>query len=63
MAPKGFKSVTVRQEVYDELLSDYKKEKKEMIKRGVNSFSGYVTYRLNELVEEKRKRAQQPSNP
>ena len=58
MPEKGYKSITVKQDVHDYLMKEYKSHKKEwLVKKGISSFSGYVTYRLNELVEiEEKKR-------
>lgn len=52
MPEKGFKSITVKQEVYDWLMKEYKKSEKEwLIKYGISSFTGYVTFRLAQLIE------------
>ena len=57
MPEKGYKSITVKQEVYDYLMNEYKSQKKEwLVRKGISSFSGYVTYRLNQLMEEEKKR-------
>jgi len=57
MPRKGYKSITVRDEVYEYLLNEWRKVKKEyMITKGITSFSGYVTYRLNQLMEQDEKR-------
>jgi hypothetical protein len=56
MPEKGYKSITVKQEVYDYLMKEYKARKKEwLVKNGIASFSGYLTYRLNELMEQDEK--------
>ena len=53
MPRKGYKSISVKQEVYDYLMKEYKDRKTEwLVKHGVSSFTGYVTYRLNELMEQ-----------
>jgi hypothetical protein len=57
MPRKGYKSITVREEVYDFFFNEWLKVRKEYIlKKGISSFSGYVTYRLNELTEQEKKR-------
>lgn len=57
MPEKGYKTITVKQIVYDYLMNEYKKQEKEwLIKHGISSFTGYVTYRLNQLVEQDEKR-------
>lgn len=64
MPEEGYKSITVKKDVYDYLMSQYKKVKKEwLIKKGINSFTGYVTYQLNLVVEEQMKENPQDSNP
>jgi hypothetical protein len=64
MPLKGFKSITVKADVYDYLMEQYKKEKKEyLVKQGINSFAGYVTYQLAQLVEAQKKQKLQETNP
>jgi hypothetical protein len=56
MPRKGYKSITVKEEVYDFLMEDYKKQKKEwLIRKGISSFTGYISYRWNELMEQTKK--------
>jgi len=54
MPKKGFRSITVSQEKYDEFESIYK-ELKELGKLlpGINSFTGYVTYKMLNYTKEK----------
>ena len=48
---KGYKSITVKAEVYDYFFSEWLKVKEEYaIKKGIRSFSAYVTFRLAQLV-------------
>jgi hypothetical protein len=64
MPVEGYKSITVKKDVYDYLMDQYKKAKKEwLIKKGINSFTGYVTYQLNLVVEEQMKENHQHSDP
>jgi hypothetical protein len=57
MPKKGFKSITVKVEVYDYFFNEWLKVKDEYaIKKGIRSFSAYVTYLLAELVSEGKKR-------
>jgi len=59
MPRKGYRSITVKQDVYDYLMKEYTARKKEwLVKQGIASFSGYVTYRLNELMEQDEKQHQ-----
>ncbi|MGA2386887.1 MAG: hypothetical protein ABSG33_10175 [Candidatus Bathyarchaeia archaeon] len=46
----------MKAEVYDYFFSEWLKVKDEYtIKRGIRSFSAYVTYRLAQLVSEEKK--------
>lgn len=52
MPRKGYKSITVTQNVYDYFYNEYSKVKEEYaIKKGIHSFSAFVTYRLSQLLE------------
>jgi len=57
MPRKGYKSITVKQHVYEYFYNEYSKVKEEYAIKGVNSFSGYVSYRLSELLEQEKKRS------
>jgi hypothetical protein len=53
---KGYKSITVKAEVYDYFFNEWLKVKEEYaINRGIRSFSAYVTYRLAKLINEDKK--------
>lgn len=53
MPEKGWRVISVKQEIYDFLMKEYQRTKHEwLLKNGINSFTGYVTYRLNQLAEE-----------
>ncbi|HKM59490.1 MAG TPA: hypothetical protein VJY36_01315, partial [Candidatus Bathyarchaeia archaeon] len=54
---KGFKSITVKAEVYDYFFNEWLNVKEEYaIKKGIHSFSAYVTYILAQLINEEKKR-------
>lgn len=56
MPKKGYKSITVKAEVYDYFYREWLRIKEEYaIKKGIRSFSGYVTYRLALLMNEDKK--------
>jgi hypothetical protein len=56
---KGYKSITVKAEIYDYFFNEWLKVKEEYaIKKGIRSFSGYVTSRLAELMEKEKKSLQ-----
>ena len=50
MPKAGFKSITVSETVYDKFYETYQKSKDELQMKGVNSFAGYVTYMLEEMM-------------
>ena len=57
---KGYKSITVKAEVYDYFFNEWLIVKEEYaIKKGIRSFSAYITARLAELInEDKRSNSQ-----
>lgn len=50
----GFKSLTVRKSLYDRYYAQWLKVKDEMNMIGVSSFSGYITYIMQEILKEDR---------
>jgi len=51
MPKAGFKSITVSEEVYDKFFGVFEKNKSELVMKGINSFSGYVTYMLEQTMQ------------
>ena len=51
MPKEGFKSITVSETVYNKFFDVYQKNKEDLVMKGVNSFSGYVTYMLEEMMQ------------
>jgi predicted CopG family antitoxin len=51
MPKAGFKSITVSEEVYDKFFDVFEKNKSELTMKGINSFSGYVTYMLEQTMQ------------
>ena len=51
MPKAGFKSITVSETVYDKFHEVYQKSKDDLTMKGVNSFAGYVTYMLEEMMQ------------
>jgi hypothetical protein len=47
----GFKSITISEEVYDKFFDVYQKNKPELTMKGVNSFAGYITYMLEDMMQ------------
>jgi hypothetical protein len=46
----GFKSITVSEEVYVKFFDVFEKNKPDLTMKGINSFSGYVTYMLEQTM-------------
>ena len=51
MPKPGFKSITVSEQVYDKFYDVFEKNKTDLTMKGINSFSGYVTYMLEEMMQ------------
>jgi len=51
MPKAGFKSITISESVYDKFHDVFLKSKDDLAMKGVNSFSGYVTYMLEEMMQ------------
>ena len=57
MPKKGWRSLTVKDYVYDYFKEQYLKMDKELrIKKGITSLSGFITYRLEQLIAQDEKR-------
>ena len=50
MPKPGFKSITVSEQVYDKFHDVFQKNKSELSMKGVNSFAGYITYMLDDMM-------------
>ncbi|MDE1863316.1 MAG: hypothetical protein KGI33_10440 [Thaumarchaeota archaeon] len=51
MPKEGFKSITVSEEVYNRFHDVYKKNKQDLAMRGINSFAGYITFMMEDLMQ------------
>jgi len=51
MPKAGFKSITVKDTIYDKFFNVYQANKENMYSKGVNSFAGYLTYMLEEMMK------------
>jgi len=60
MPYKGYKSITVKEEVYNRLWAVWEERREEYLRQGITSFSGFVTRFLYELVEREERRTQRP---
>lgn len=47
----GYCSITVNEEIYNFYKRNYESKKKELKRKGINSFSGYITNVLEEIME------------
>jgi hypothetical protein len=56
LPPKGWKSVTIPEHVYKYFEEDYEKNRKAYALKGVRSFSGYLTMKLSELMDQADRR-------
>ncbi|HEY6885029.1 MAG TPA: hypothetical protein VI278_13430 [Nitrososphaeraceae archaeon] len=50
MPKPGYKSITVSENVYKKFFEVYEKNKKELELKGIMSFSGYLTSRMEEMM-------------
>ena len=50
MPKAGFKSITISEEVYDKFHDVFQKNKSDLSMKGVNSFAGYITYMLEDMM-------------
>jgi predicted CopG family antitoxin len=51
MPRKGYRSITVRDEIYQDLMKRYDENKEQLLRQGITSFSGYVTKFLYDALE------------
>ena len=51
MPKAGFKSITISEEVYNKFHDTYKKSKHDLAMKGVNSFAGYITFMMEDLMQ------------
>ena len=54
MPKAGFKSITISESVYDRFYDVFDKNKQELSRKGVNSFAGYITYMLEDVIQKDR---------
>jgi hypothetical protein len=54
---KGYRSITVPDDVFDYFTAWWEREKESYRLQGVRSFSGYVSRRLKELMEQEKTRS------
>jgi len=50
MPKSGFKSITVNELVYDKFYQIFFDQKEKLVMKGINSFAGYVTHCLEEMM-------------
>ena len=59
MPRKGFKTITVKENVYNYFFNEWKERRQELEVKGIRSFSGYISYRLSQLIEQEKKQSLQ----
>lgn len=59
MPKKGYSSLTIHTEDYEYFKQEWRKLKENYRKKGITSFSGYVTYRIYEMIEQDKKHNQE----
>lgn len=52
MPTEGFKSITVREDVYDRFHEVFLKNKEALSKQGVHTFAAYITKSINKVMKE-----------
>jgi len=58
MPQKGYKTITVKETVYQYFWKQWQKEKADLEIKGIRSFSAYISYKLNQLLEQEKKHTQ-----
>ena len=51
MPKAGFKSITVSESIYNKFHDVYKKNKDDLAMKGINSFAGYITFMMEDLMQ------------
>jgi hypothetical protein len=51
MPKAGFKSITVSESVYNKFHDVYRKNKDDLAMKGINSFAGYITFMMEDLMQ------------
>ena len=51
MPKAGFKSITVSESVYNKFHDVYKKNRDDLAMKGINSFAGYITFMMEDLMQ------------
>lgn len=51
MPKTGFKSITISEEAYKRFHTTYDSNRADLTKRGINSFSGYITYMIEDRMQ------------
>ena len=52
MPKSGFKSYSIKEELYNTLQKKFDEDKEELKKQGIKSLSGFLTYLMSQKVEE-----------
>ena len=60
MPKKGYKSVTVREVVYDRFQQEWLKNKPSYVKKGITSIAGFIAYLLEEEISKRLPTSNEP---
>ena len=55
MPKSGFKSVTINENVYNRFHKTWEKNREELYKKGIMTFTGYIQYNMEELMKQQTK--------
>jgi len=58
--PRGFKTITLPRDLVDSLKEEWEKRRSHLRRKGVRSFSGFLTMVFYERMEERRKKRPAP---
>ncbi len=54
MPRKGYRSITIREEIYQHLMKQYEANREQFLRQGITSFSGFVTKFLYEALDQEK---------
>jgi hypothetical protein len=58
MPRKGFRTITVKESVYNYFYEQWLKQKIDLEIKGISTFSAFITYKLYQLLEQEKKQTQ-----
>jgi len=54
MPKPGFRSITITKTIYDRFHTIYQNQKEELEMKGISSFTGFITFKLYEILKEEK---------